>query len=168
MDSEKRNHIFISYSRKDKKWLKLIKEALKPYTRKNELDIWDDTRIKAGDKWHDEINIALQRASVAVMLVSRNFLASDFIAEVELPTLLDAAVHQGLRIIWIAVGNCAIETTSLKDYQAANNLEKPLNSLGKAELDTTLTQVARIIVEAAHLNPQVGRPGRPGLETARF
>jgi hypothetical protein len=153
MEKEKRNQVFISYSQKDKKWLRLIKDALAPYVRKNELDIWDDTRIEAGDKWQDEITAALQRASVAVMLVSRNFLASDFIAEVELPALLDASPNKGLKIIWIAVGACAVEITSLKDYQAANNPAKPLNSLGRAELDEALTHIARAIDKAAHSNP---------------
>jgi hypothetical protein len=168
MDTKKRNEVFISYSQKDKKWLQLVKEALRPYTRKNELNIWDDARIKVGDKWRDEITTALQRASVAVMLVSRNFLASDFIAEIELPQLLDAATNNGLRIIWIAVGDCVVETTSLKDYQAANNPAKPLNSLKKPDLDKALTQIARTIAEAAHLNPQMGRPLKLGTGTARF
>jgi tetratricopeptide (TPR) repeat protein len=148
----KRNQVFISYSQKDAKWLRLIKEALLPFTRKNELDVWDDSRIKAGDRWRDEITVALQRASVAVMLVSRNFLASNFIAEVELPTFLDAASREGLRIIWIAVGDCAIETTGLKDYKAANDPAHPLNSLGTADLDRALTNIARTVVAAAHPN----------------
>lgn len=153
MITAKRNHVFISYSDKDKKWLKRIKETLAPYIRKNELDIWDDTRLKAGDKWRDEIAVALEHASVAVMLVSRNFLASDFIAEVELPVLLDADAHKGLRIIWVAVGDCAIETTALKDYQAANNPARPLNSLSNSDLDKALTKIGRTIVNAAHANP---------------
>lgn len=153
MSKEKKNQVFISYSSKDKKWLRLIKDTLAPFIRKNELDIWDDTRLQAGDKWRDEIAVALDQASIAVMLVSRNFLASDFIAEVELPVLLDAAARKGLRIIWVAVGDCAIETTALKDYQAANNPAKPLNSLNQSDLDKALTKIGRTIVNAAHPNP---------------
>jgi len=143
----KKNRVFISYSQKDRKWLNLVKQALAPYVRKNQLDIWDDSRIKAGDKWRDEINSALQHASVAVMLVSRNFLASNFIVEVELPVFLHNANKKGLRIIWIPLGNCAVETTGLSEYQAA--IDRPLNSLSSTDLDKELVNIAQTINEAA-------------------
>ena len=125
MTTAKRNQIFISYSKKDLKWLSQIKEALSPFIRKNRLVIWDDSRLKAGDKWRDKIAAALKHARVAVMLVSRDFLASDFIVNVELPTLLEKARKNGLRIIWIPVGECAVETTDLSEYQAAIDPTRP-------------------------------------------
>ena len=38
--------VFISYSHKDKKWLKRLQDMLKPLLRKGSLSIWDDTKIK--------------------------------------------------------------------------------------------------------------------------
>ncbi len=49
------------------------------------MDIREDTRIRAGSKWRDEIRAAVERANVAVLIVSADFLASDFVRMNELP-----------------------------------------------------------------------------------
>jgi len=57
------------------------------------LSLWDDRCFKTGDRWR--LEQALHRASVAVLLVSIDFLASDLIAENELPPLLAQADLEG-------------------------------------------------------------------------
>jgi hypothetical protein len=87
--------VFISYSHADKPWLERLKRHLKPLVREGQLDCWDDTHIRPGDDWKQEIRTALDTAQVAVLLISADFFASDFIDENELPPLLLAAQAKG-------------------------------------------------------------------------
>ena len=138
-----RDQIFVSYSHRDRKWLDELMMTLAPLIRKRSITVWDDTKIDAGQKWKAEIRAALERAKVAVLLVTRGFLASEFIANEEMPNLLDAARQAGLIVVWIAVGDSLYEETEITEYQAANDPAKPLNSLSEAEVDKELVLIAK-------------------------
>jgi hypothetical protein len=99
----------------------------------------------------EEIQTALDRASIAVLLVSPNFLASDFIATDEFPFLLSAAEKRGLRILWIAISSSLFELTRIAEYQAVNNPSKPLDSLRAARVNRELADIARKIIAAVKL-----------------
>jgi hypothetical protein len=117
--------------------------------------VWDDTHIQTGGKWKEEIEKALARASVAVLMVSSDFLASDFIAEHELPPLLAAAEKEGVKIIWIPVTFCLYDETEIADYQAAHNPNQPLDGLSPTELNQVLVKICKQIKAAAtELSPQ--------------
>src|SRR5437588_900547 len=122
-----RYRVFISYSHKDRVWLEALQVHLRPLEREQRITRWDDTLIQSGARWKLEISKALEEARVAVLLVSKHFLASDFITADELPPLLAAAEHQGALILPVLVGPCRFNRTpGLADYQAVNSPERTL------------------------------------------
>ena len=149
MPTQSRNHVFISYSHLDSKWLNMLQVHLKPLVRKGTLSTWSDTTIRPGANWRNEIEGALASARVAVLLVTPNFLASDYIVQSELPFLLRAAQANGLRVLWVAVSACFFESSEIAAYQAANDPARPLDSLSKAERNAALVQICKKIHEAA-------------------
>jgi hypothetical protein len=150
VESVTRNQVFISYSHKDKTWLEQLQIHLKPMIRKKTLQVWDDTQIKSGDIWREKIKNALAAAKVAILMVSPNFLASDFIAENELPPLLDAAETEGLTIIWIPLSYSLYEETEIEKYQAAHPPDEPLGGLSSTEQDKAWVDICKKIKAAAN------------------
>ncbi len=143
-----RDHVFISYARADREWVDRLKEVLAPLLRSERLRIWDDSMIPVGNKWSDEISRALQDARVAVLVVTPGFLNSRFIAQHELPPLLDRAGRAGLRVVWIPVRHSLYTETEIRDYQAAHDPAHPLSELSSAEQDKALVEIALHIKEA--------------------
>lgn len=145
-----RDQVFVSYSHLDKEWANKLQVMLKPLTRNKSLVLWSDDDIRPGTLWRQEIERALSAAKVAVLLVSPNFLASNFIAEHELPPLLETAAKGGLKIIWVAVSHSLYGETNIANYQAANNPEHPLDSLQPNQVNRDLVKISHLIKAAAN------------------
>ena len=137
-----RKTLFISYSHNDRSWLEMLRPHLRPLEHQGSVEIWDDTRIRAGMKWRQEIESAIERARVAVLLVSPHFLASDFIVSNELPPLLDSAEVDGLTVLPVIVSPCRFtKTPSISRYQAVNDPRSTLQDLSEAERNWKLVEL---------------------------
>ena len=149
MPTTKRDTIFVSYSHKDKKLFEEFKTMLAPALQTGAVDLWDDTKIRPGAKWKDEIQAAIDSARVVVLLVSQNFLASDFIAKHELPPLLKAAQDEGVTVFWVYFSSCLFEQTEIAAYQAAHDVSRPLDRLGKPQRQAALSEICAKLVRLA-------------------
>lgn len=146
--STKRKKIFISYSHKDKIYFERLNVHLKPLEKKGLIEPWSDTRISAGEHWKKEIQKALDAAQVAVLLISADFLASDFIVDNELPPLLTKANNEGATIIPIILKPCRfVRESNLSKFQAINIPEEPLISASEHESELIYDAVAQRIEE---------------------
>jgi hypothetical protein len=146
-----RSGIFVSYSHADRKWLDRLETHLTPYVRGERLDLWDDTKIAPGANWAAEIDRALGEVRVAVLLVTPDFLASDFVARVELPAILRRA-RSDLTVVWIPIRASAYEATPLKEFQAAHDPHRPLSSLTKPKQDEAMVAISKQIAAAVDIN----------------
>lgn len=142
-----RTDVFISYSRLDKAWMERLKTHLMPLERDFNINVWVDTKLRSGDKWRMEIEKALTQTRVAILLISSNFLASDFINSNELPPLLKAAAKEGTTILPLLLSTSAFSLTSLSEFQAVNGPDQALDLLSEGQVNQTLFQVAKRVHE---------------------
>lgn len=135
--------IFISYSHQDSNWMKEVTKNLKVLEIDDlDFETWDDTKIKSGEKWKIEIEKALKECKIAILLISTDFLASDFIQNDELPPLLKKAEEDGTVILPLIVGYSRFtKSKNLKDFQAVNDPNNPLISCSKAEVQKILVKL---------------------------
>ncbi|MBP2831935.1 toll/interleukin-1 receptor domain-containing protein [Aquimarina sp. U1-2] len=142
----KRDGVFISYSKKDVKWLNDLRVHLRYLEREYQFTIWEDSKIETGADWRVEINKAINTTKVAILLVSANFISSDFIANEELPALLSAARDEGAHIFPIIVSHCMFhDIEAISKFQAINSPSEPLIIMNEGQRDALYVKVTQEI-----------------------
>ncbi|SKC12373.1 Leucine rich repeat-containing protein [Soonwooa buanensis] len=148
-DKPIKNRIFISYSHKDKVWLERVQVHLKAIKNhlKRDIDVWDDTKLRGGDKWQDEIKKALSESAIAILLISADFLASEFINRSEIPPILENANKNGTKILPVIVSPCLFKKSPLGEYQAMNEPSKALSNISNSEAEGYLVSLTEQVLE---------------------
>ncbi|MFN7923222.1 MAG: TIR domain-containing protein [Bryobacteraceae bacterium] len=125
---ESLQRIFVSYSHRDREAKDLMVEQLAALQREGVIEhVWDDSKIRPGDPWEQEIEDAMADATVAIFLVSAPFLNSEFIRTKEVPTFLERRRRTGVRIIPVLVDHCPWEKAEwLRRLQMVTNNGKPI------------------------------------------
>jgi hypothetical protein len=142
--------VFISYSHKDTKLKDALLEQLKVLEQFHRVVVWSDDQIPAGAVWRDEISNALGAADVALLLVTAPFLASRFINDVEIPTLLKRNASAGLIVIPVILSDCLWQHhPALEAFQALPKDAKPITSHTGNKKARALKEVAEAIAAMA-------------------
>lgn len=137
--------VFIGYSPEDKSYLEELHSHLAYHVRAGEIDFWDDTKIRPGEDWREEVSQGLQTAEAAILLVSADFLASDFLATQVVSPLLAAAKRGQVKILSVILRACAFTETELARFYAVNDPQNPLSEMSKGERAVIWTNVANLV-----------------------
>jgi hypothetical protein len=89
---------------------------------------------------------AIASTYIAILLISVDYLASDFIVENELPPLLAAAEEEGVTIMPVILGPCSFRYTDLARFQTVNDPSTPLSKMQKHEIDEVWNKVVETLL----------------------
>jgi hypothetical protein len=146
-----RERLFISYSHEDKRWLACVREQLAVLEREGLIDVFEDTRIGAGEDWFGRLHEEMLRAMVGVLLISAPFLTSAFIREQEIPTLFAKHEQGGMKIYPLLVRPCPWQQVKwLARLQIRPLGAKPISTLRGAAREQVLADVATEIAGLVH------------------
>jgi len=153
--------IFISYSHDNDDWLKKIETQIRIIKLNSEGEIgfkvWSDKKLDTGDKWEDLLLSVMESAKVAILIVTPNFMASEYIRQKELPFLSQRRQNNGLKVLAVICEPCAWqEDKFLADIQHFPS-GKPLSSLDdmtlREELNTFFGVVNNSVRKESVHNP---------------
>jgi predicted acylesterase/phospholipase RssA len=153
--------VFISRAREDRAWVERLRPYLVELLDDPEVFVWDDSYIRSGDLWDLAIQDAITRARVAVLLVSRSFLASTYITERELSLLRDRRKAGQVRVLWISLDG-SLPPEEEQAVQGFVGWEHPLGDMPETAAEGKLRDLAREIERAYRGNdaPDAGASAR--------
>jgi len=135
--------VFISYSHRDEGWKDRLRPHLGVLEQQERITIWEDRQIDAGAAWYDEIRQAMERAAVAVCLISADYLASDFCVKEEIPYLLERRERDGMVLIPVLLRPCLWQAFPwLTPIQMLPHDGKSVSKDFKDDWDTVFAEVA--------------------------
>jgi tetratricopeptide (TPR) repeat protein len=91
--------LFLAYAHEDEPLRRLLETHLSGLQRQGLISIWHDRKIVPGTSWAEEIDEHLEQASIILLLVSADFLASDYCYQVEMQRALERHKADKARVI---------------------------------------------------------------------
>lgn len=95
--------VFVSYSHRDERQLNELKTHLSPLERLKLIETWYDRRIVAGEDFGQKINENIDGADIILLLVSADFLASQYCYEIEMKRALERHERGEARVVPVIV-----------------------------------------------------------------
>jgi hypothetical protein len=120
--------VFFSYSHKDEALCDELNAHLSALKRQSVIKNWTDRRITAGDEWRDEIEKHLDSADLILLLVSADFLNSDFCYLIETSRALLRHESGDARVIPVIVRPVDWQGLTIGKLQALPKDGKPVTS----------------------------------------
>ncbi len=136
-------NIFFCYAHEDELFLKKLKTHLKPLQRQGLINMWHDRGISAGTEWEQAIKEHLDNAQITLLLVSPDFMDSDYCYGIEMQRAIERHERGEARVIPIILRPVYWQGEPLGKLQALPTDAKPVTdplwqNLDRAFYDVTL------------------------------
>ena len=139
--------LFYSYSHEDEALRNKLETNLKLLQRQKVISVWHDRKISAGEEWKNAINENLNTADIILLLVSADFLASDYCFDKEVEIAMSRYKEGEVVVIPISLRPC---DTNGADFMKLLGLPKDFKPVTKwDDQDEAFTDIARGIREVA-------------------
>ena len=168
---------FISYSHRDSSALGRLHTHLSVLRREGHIEEWFDREILAGGQIDSEIQAKLESFELFLLLLSPDFLASDYCVEKEMSRALERHHSGDARVIPIVVEPCDWASTALKELKVLPDDGKPISEWtneNNAYLDI-VNELRRVInAQEVAPSPSTSESGRrkegfaPGVRRYRI
>jgi TIR domain len=133
--------IFFSYAHEDEALRDQFAMHLRPLQRQGVIKVWHDRNIKAGEEWDKEVDRHLESADIILLLISANFLASDYCYGIELQRALERHDRNEARVIPIIFRSVDWQNSLFGKLSALPTDGKPITSW--SDQDEAFTNVIR-------------------------
>jgi len=145
--------IFVSYSSRDKQFKDELLKRLRILERESLISTWHDGKILPGMKWDSTIKSAMDDSDIILLLVSPDFLHSDYIYEEEVQIALERADRDESKVVPIIIRACNWEQTKISQFQSAGKIPskgKPIDSADNIDeaWQSVVKELTQIIQEA--------------------
>lgn len=158
--------LFISYSHADAALLAILKTHLKPLERAGVIAPWFDGYLLPGDDIDARVRSALEKAELIALLVSPDFMASDYCYDIEMQTAVARHEKGQARVIPIIVRESQWHAAPFGRLVALPTDGKPITSVHWPDKDVAWTIVAKGIEAAAKSATTRASPGSPPTSQA--
>jgi hypothetical protein len=138
---------FISYCHKNTKSLQEFRKYMQSLEEQGLIKFWHDGAIESSADWHQEIQGALRSCGEAILLVTEDFMASQYIAKSELTVLKERFEAGEIRVHWLHIEEAVYEHMWFAKIQALHAPNPPLLAMKRAKRLAAFKQICGTLRE---------------------
>lgn len=120
--------VFCCYARNDQLFLDELKKHLSTLEREKLISLWADVNINAGENWEEEIHRHLNTAQIILLLVSPDFIASEYCYSIEMQQAMQRHARGEVRVIPVILRPVYWQNTPFGKIQALPKNANPITS----------------------------------------
>ncbi|WP_425050501.1 toll/interleukin-1 receptor domain-containing protein [Psychromarinibacter sp. S121] len=166
--------IFVSYSHRDEGTLERLKAHLSPLRRDGRIETWYDREIRAGGEIDGEISAELEACDIIFLLISPDFLNSDYCMDTEMTRAMGRHEEGSARVIPIIVEDCYWKSSPFKKLKALPKDGKPISNWTNENTAflNIVEEVARVLDDMdrapVSAQPEPGGATRPEAQPRKY